>query len=156
MFSNESDEWETPNDFYKMLNERFCFSLDPCATKENHKCSNYYTIENNGLKQNWEKNIVFVNPPYSNNKEWVEKCYNEGQKPHTTVVLLVPSRTDTKYWHEYCMKSEKIFFVKGRLKFSNQENSAPFPSAVVVFSKSFRRFSENGTKFPIIETIGKR
>ncbi len=136
MFSHKSDEFETPLDFYHKLDRKYHFTLDPCATKQNAKCSKFYTIQDDGLKQDWQGEVVFVNPPYSKNKDWIKKCYEEGQKLDTTVVVLIPSRTDTKYWHDYIMKAQEIHFVKGRLKFGNEKNCAPFPSAVVIFSSN--------------------
>jgi phage N-6-adenine-methyltransferase len=135
LFSSKTGEWETPQDFFDKLDWRFGkFTLDPCASCENHKTKKYYTIENNGLAQDWGGETVFVNPPYRNLSEWVEKAYKESQKPGTKVVMLVPARTDTKYWHKYVMKASEIHFIKGRLKFGDSKNSAPFPSAVIVFS----------------------
>ena len=137
MFSSDSDEWPTPDDFYLILDNQFHFTLDPCSDAFNRKCAKHYTIADDGLSKSWEGETVFVNPPYSDIKEWVKKCYEEGQKPNTIVVMLIPSRTDTKYWHNYCMKANAIYFVKGRLKFGNSKNYAPFPSAVVVFTNIF-------------------
>jgi site-specific DNA-methyltransferase (adenine-specific) len=135
LFTSKSDEWSTPQDFYDRLNIQFGFTLDPCATKDNHKCDKYFTIEDDGLKQSWEGGTVFVNPPYSNIAAWLEKAWKEtrNSKKQTCVVCLIPSRTDTKYWHQYVMESDIIYFVKGRLKFGGCKNSAPFPSSVVVF-----------------------
>lgn len=133
MFSSKSDEWSTPNSFYQKLNKQFNFTLDPCATEENHKCEKYHTIEIDGLKQDWRNESVFVNPPYSKIYDWTKKCFEEGQKYGTCVVLLIPARTDTKYFHEFVMKATEVRFVKGRLKFGNEKNSAPFPSMIVVF-----------------------
>jgi site-specific DNA-methyltransferase (adenine-specific) len=80
---------------------------------------------------------VFLNPPYGRNlKDWVRKGYEEGQKDNTMVVMLIPARTDTQYWHDYVMKADEIRFVRGRIKFGDGTNSAPFPSAVVVFRKT--------------------
>ena len=133
-FSSNSTVWETPQDFYERLNNVFQFDLDPCATSETAKCEKYFTEYENGLLQDWSGRSVFVNPPYGRGVvNWVKKAYEEGLKPHTTVVCLLPSRTDTKWWHNYCMKADEIYFVKGRLKFGNSKNAAPFPSAVVVF-----------------------
>jgi phage N-6-adenine-methyltransferase len=134
MFSSKSTEWETPRDFYERLNQEYDFSLDPCCTKETAKCENYFTEEDDGLSKSWAGHRTFMNPPYGRAiKKWIEKAYEEGKKPNTTVVCLIPARTDTKYWHKYCMKACEIYFVKGRLKFGNSKNAAPFPSAVVVF-----------------------
>ena len=140
MFSSKSNEWATPQDFYNKLNAEFGFTLDPCATPTTAKCSSYYTKDDDGLSKDWAGHTVFMNPPYGRKqKDWIEKAFQEGEKTGTTVVALVPARTDTKAWHNYCMKATEIRFIKGRLKFgqgTSKTNSAPFPSAVVVFSGS--------------------
>ena len=135
MFSSKTSEWETPQDFFDKLNEEFNFTLDPCATPQNAKCKKFYTIKEDGLKQNWQGETVFCNPPYGRAiKDWVRKCYEESKKPNTIVVMLIPARTDTSYFHDYIYKKARdIRFVRGRLKFGNSKNSAPFPSMVVVF-----------------------
>ena len=135
LFSSKDTSWTTPDDFYAELNKEFRFTLDPCATSENAKCDKFYTIEDDGLKQDWSGETVFCNPPYGKGiSEWVEKCYTEGQKRGTTVVLLIPARVDTKYAHEFIHdKATDVRFVKGRLKFGEGKNSAPFPSMVVVY-----------------------
>ena len=135
MFSSTTNEWETPQDFFDKLNKEFNFTLDPCATPQNAKCKKFYTIKEDGLKQNWQGETVFCNPPYGRAiKDWVRKCYEESKKPNTIVVMLIPARTDTTYFHDYIYKKARdIRFVKGRLKFGNSKNSAPFPSMVVVF-----------------------
>jgi len=141
MFSSKSEEWETPQDLYDYLNLDYRFTLDPCATKENAKCEKFFTMEDDGLSKSWEGEKVFMNPPYGRDiKKWIKKAYEEGQKPNTIVVCLIPARTDTKYWHDYCMKAWKIHFVKGRLKFTNNNignTSAPFPSAVIIFKNTY-------------------
>lgn len=101
MFSSKNDDWSTPQDFFDNLNQEFNFTLDPCADIYNHKCEKYYTEEDDGLSKSWEGEIVFCNPPYSDCALWMEKCYNEAQKPNTTIVALIPSRTDTKYFHNF-------------------------------------------------------
>lgn len=135
LFTSNSDEWETPRELYTSLNKRFKFTLDPCSTKENHLCNKYYTKEENGLCKSWKGETVFVNPPYSKIKQWVEKCYKEYETNGTTVVLLIPSRTDTRYFHEYIYHKAEIEFIKGRLHFSNSKNSAPFPSMIVIYER---------------------
>lgn len=136
MFSSKSDEWSTPQDFYDKLNNEFHFTLDPCATNENHKSEKYYTLSDDGLNQDWRGETVFVNPPYSKIKDWVKKCYEEGLKANTMVVMLIPARTDTKYFHEYIYHQAEIRFIKGRLKFGGCKNAAPFPSMIVIFRQS--------------------
>lgn len=135
MFSSQTDLWATPQEFYDKLNAEFQFTLDPCATSQNAKCEKYYTRKEDGLKQNWQGETVFCNPPYGRViKDWVKKCYEESRKENTTVVMLIPARTDTSYFHDYIYnKAKEIRFIRGRLKFGNAKNSAPFPSMVVVF-----------------------
>ena len=134
MFSSATDLWETPQDFFDRLNAKFRFTLDPCSDGANAKCSKYYTPKENGLIQDWSGERVFMNPPYGRVIcDWIRKAYEEGMKPNTLVVALIPARTDTKYWHDYVMRAKEIRFVRGRLKFGDGANSAPFPSAVVVF-----------------------
>lgn len=130
-FSSKSDEWATPQDFFDKLHAEFDFCLDPCATAENAKCVLYYTLEDDGLTQPWLRQRVFCNPPYSQIKLWMAKAYEESQKG-ALVVCLVPSRTDTRWFHDYAMKGE-VRFIRGRLKFGGSKNSAPFPSALVIF-----------------------
>jgi phage N-6-adenine-methyltransferase len=137
MFSSKSDEWETPQSFFNKLNKIYNFTLDPCSTPESAKCEKYYTLEDDGLSKSWENETVFVNPPYGKIKAWVKKAYDESINNGAVVVMLIPARTDTRYWHEYIMEeADSIYFVKGRLKFGNSPNSAPFPSAVIVFDRT--------------------
>ncbi len=134
LFTSNTDDWATPQDFFDKLNREFNFELDVCASDTNHKCSKYFTVEDDGLKQEW-KGICFMNPPYGRViGEWVKKAY-ESSLNGATVVCLVPARTDTTWWHRYCMKGE-VRLVRGRLKFGDGLNSAPFPSAVVIFGKN--------------------
>lgn len=123
-----------PPSFFNEVNKEFNFNLDPCSTDENHKCDKYYTIKDDGLSKDWSGHNVWCNPPYGRNiGKWVEKCYREGCKDNTLVVLLIPARTDTKYFHDYILHRAEIRFIPGRLKFGNSNNSAPFPSMLVIF-----------------------
>tara|TARA_R110000824_G_scaffold52615_6_gene145824 strand:+ start:8175 stop:9737 length:1563 start_codon:yes stop_codon:yes gene_type:complete len=136
MFSSKNGAWSTPNDFFEILNKKFGpFNLDPCATAETAKCLKFYTEDDDGLSQDWTGHTVFVNPPYGRGiDKWIAKAYNDTlENPNLKVVMLIPARTDTRYWHNYVMKATELYFVKGRLKFGDSSNSAPFPSAVVVF-----------------------
>jgi phage N-6-adenine-methyltransferase len=131
-FMSETDEWATPQFLFDALNAEFGFTLDPCATAENAKCKRFYTKVEDGLRQDWKEEVVFMNPPYGRQiGVWMRKAY-ESSRAGTLVVCLVPARTDTSWWHRYAMRGEVRFF-KGRLRFGNGLNSAPFPSAVVVF-----------------------
>ncbi|MEX5895122.1 DNA N-6-adenine-methyltransferase [Staphylococcus haemolyticus] len=133
-FSSKSNEWTTPQHLFDELNQEFNFTLDPCATEENAKCSKHFTIEDDGLSKDWSNDVVFMNPPYGREiKKWIKKAYEESLNG-ATVVCLIPARTDTMYWHDFIFdKADDIRFLKGRLKFGNGKNSAPFPSAIVVY-----------------------
>lgn len=135
-FTSNSDEWETPQSLFDELDEEFHFNLDPCATPRTAKCENYYTADDNGLNHSWGGYRVFCNPPYSEISKWVEKCYREGIKDNTVVVMLIPSRTDTKYFHNFIYQRSEIRFVKGRVKFGGKSN-APFPSMIVIFRGAY-------------------
>lgn len=126
-----TDVWATPQWFFDALNKEFGFTLDPCSDDANAKCGKFYTTVENGLLRDWGTETVFMNPPYSEIAKWMRKAYGAAQEG-ATVVCLVPARTDTAWWHEYAMKSE-IRLLRGRLKFGDSDNSAPFPSAVIVF-----------------------
>lgn len=137
MMTSNTDMWATPQDFFDKLNKEFNFQLDVCAVSKNAKCDKYFSPEVDGLNQEWE-GVCWMNPPYGRAiGKWVKKAY-ESSLNGATVVCLLPSRTDTKWWHEYCMKGE-VRFVKGRLKFGDGKSPAPFPSAVVIFSKNAKR-----------------
>lgn len=135
MFSSKDETWTTPQDFFNELNSEFNFTLDPCCLPNTAKCKKYYTPKENGLIQDWSNESVFVNPPYGREiYDWVKKCSEESKKENTKVVMLIPARTDNKYFHDFIYhKAKEIRFIRGRLKFGDSKNSAPFPSMVVVF-----------------------
>lgn len=132
LFSSSTPEWETPADLFASLDAEFGpFNLDPCANDDNHKCAAYYTKAHDGLLLPWFGK-VFMNPPYGREiGKWIEKAYQESQGG-VLVVCLLPARTDTRWFHDFCVKGE-IRFLRGRLKFGGQNNPAPFPSMIVVF-----------------------
>lgn len=133
MFSSKTDMWATPQDFFDKLNKEFHFTLDACTTPENAKCERFFTKEQDGLAQPWN-GIVWCNPPYGREiSKWVKRAL-ESSKNGSIVVMLLPARTDTSWFHEYIYnKAKEIRFIRGRLKFGGSKNSAPFPSMVVVF-----------------------
>lgn len=138
-FSSKDHTWETPKDFFDKLNKEFNFSLDPCCSKLTAKCKNYYTEQDNGLLKNWGGHTVYMNPPYGREQiKWIKKAFEESLKENTTVVCLIPARTDTKIWHEIIFPHAEIRFIKGRLKFGGSKSSAPFPSAIVIFRKNMK------------------
>ena len=148
MFSSKSGEWSTPQAFFDRLDWHFGpFDLDPCANIHNTKCANFFTEAEDGLSKDWGGHTVFVNPPYGRGiDKWIEKAHSESKKENTKIVLLIPARTDTKYWHKHVMKASEVHFVKGRLKFGDSTNSAPFPSAVVIFESGWHHVYENRPK----------
>lgn len=137
-YMSKSNEWATPVKFFEYLDNRFGrFNLDPCSTHENAKCENHFTIEDDGLQQSWGGYNSFINPPYGRQiKDWIEKGYKESLKENTKVTMLIPARTDTIYWHDWIFGKADIYFIKGRLKFNDGKDSAPFPSAVIVYDNS--------------------
>lgn len=131
-YSSKTDMWATPQETFDRLDAEFGpFDLDVCATPENAKCKNFYTRAEDGLAQPW-RGKCWMNPPYGREiKLWMRKAYEESRKG-ALVVCLIPARTDTAWWHDYAMRGD-VSFIRGRLKFGGAANSAPFPSAVVVF-----------------------
>ena len=134
LYSSNTDEWETPQTVFNELDAVYHFDLDVCATQQNAKCKRFFDKAQDGLKKSWGGATVWCNPPYSRVDDWVRKAAEEQQNG-TTTVMLVPSRTDTKWFHAYCYEKPgvSIQFVKGRLRFSGATVNAPFPSMVLVF-----------------------
>lgn len=136
MMTSDLPNWGTPQDLFDRLNSIWNFELDVCASDSNAKCAFYFTEEQDGLAQDWAGATCWMNPPYGRIiGKWMQKAYEESLKG-ATVVCLVPARTDTAWWHDYAMKGQ-IEFLRGRIKFVHPEGglsqSAPFPSAIVVF-----------------------
>lgn len=118
---SQTVHWTTPKALYEDLDREFHFNDDPCPLHGS-----------GGLDRPWGDS-TYCNPPYGREiGKWIVKAYTEA-RGGKTVVLLVPSRTDTAWFQDYCLKADEIRFIKGRLKFGDAVNSAPFPSAVVVF-----------------------
>lgn len=135
LFSSATEEWATPDDFFRALDAEFHFTLDPCSTDDNAKCAKHYTKEQDGLLQDWTGERVFCNPPYGREMpRWIAKCAEHGIRGGVAV-MLIPARTDTKAFHDYIYHKAEIRFIRGRLKFGGAKNSAPFPSMVVVFGR---------------------
>ena len=136
MLSSKTDLWATPQDFFDTLNTEFHFDIDVCALPENAKCGQYFTPQDDGLRMAWH-GVCFMNPPYGRTiGQWIEKAWREVQSGRADkVVCLLPARTDTKWFQNYCLKSSDIRFLRGRLKFGGSKHGAPFPSVIVVFSK---------------------
>jgi len=135
--SSQFMDWGTPQEFFDKLNKEFNFDLDFCANYQNWKCDDFYTPDIDALKQFPKGRRIFCNPPYGKDiKRFVKKCYELSKD--NFVVMLVPARTDTVYWHEYIFPHADVRFIKGRLKFEGEQKgsgSAPFPSAIVIFKQ---------------------
>ena len=142
MFSSESDKWATPQKFFDELDSEFHFTLDPCADENNHKCDKWFSEEQDGLTQDWGKDeTIFINPPYGRDitGKWVARAVRQFKEYGNTIVMLLPARTDTRWFHDYIYKKDnvEIRFIKGRLKFGDGKNSAPFPSMVCIWRKDY-------------------
>lgn len=140
LFSSKKMDWRTPTKFFDELNEIHNFTLDAAASDDNAKCKNYFTETTDALSQSWEGHTVFCNPPYGRQiGKWVKKAYEESLNTNTKIVMLIPARTDTSYYHDYIFPHAKVEFLRGRLKFEDDlgigKDPAPFPSALVIFSK---------------------
>jgi site-specific DNA-methyltransferase (adenine-specific) len=134
LFSSKKEDWETPQDLFDELDKEFHFTVDVASSNDNYKVKKHYTKKEDGLLQNWDNEVVWCNPPYGRQiGQWVHKAFYS----RANTVMLLPARTDTKWFHEYIYKKNfvKIRFLKGRLKFGNSKNSAPFPSMIVIFEQ---------------------
>lgn len=130
-FMSRTDQWATPQAVFDALNSEFGFTLDVAADNSNAKCSRFYSRAEDGLKQDWRGERVFCNPPYGREiAGWVEKCARGGA---ALAVGLLPARTDTRWFHDFILGKAEIRFIRGRLKFGDAKNSAPFPSMIVVW-----------------------
>ncbi|HEY3439718.1 MAG TPA: DNA N-6-adenine-methyltransferase [Paludibaculum sp.] len=135
LFSSDYQDWPTPDDLFRILDAEFHFTLDACATPTNAKCEHYYTVLDDGLSQDWGAQRVWVNPPYDDTRAWLAKGHKSAQAG-ALVVCLIAARTDNRAWHDYAMSASEIRFLRGRLRFGNARNTAPFPSAIVIFRPS--------------------
>ena len=139
LYTSDSAEWSTPQDFFDRLNAEFHFTLDPCSTDQNAKCAKHYTKEQDGLSQDWGRETVFCNPPYGGGiAAWCKKCY-EHSLNGGIAVMLVHARTDTGWFHDWVYGKAEIRFVRGRLRFGGSKWNAPFPSMVVIYGGNNER-----------------
>lgn len=135
MFSSKTDEWSTPQDLFDKLDDEFHFDLDVCANESNHKCALYYDRKQDGLAMPWNGHVVWCNPPYGKEiGKWIEKACHEHVTHGTTIVMLLPARTDTRWFHNHILGKATIRFLQGRLKFGGSKNSAPFPSMLAMYT----------------------
>lgn len=158
LFTSRTEEWGTPDYVFLPLNKEFDFQVDVCATSENTKCKVFFNKSVDGLKREWSPFRCWMNPPYGKSiSKWMKKAFEESQRG-ALVVSLIPSRTDTRWWHEWVMKSAEVRFISGRVNFSNQsakgqnsKQSAPFPSCIAIYFPEL----ENPYKLsvPIIKSV---
>jgi len=140
MGSSIKQNWETPVQFFNELNKEFGFTLDPCAEVSTAKVNKFYSKEDNGLIQSWANEICFINPPYNNQKQFIEKAINEKINGCLSV-CLIPARTDTKLFHDLLVPNCEIRLIKGRIKFKSDgelKNSPFFPSMLVIIGKDIK------------------
>ena len=150
IFEIAADDWTTPPEVFAALDAEFHFTLDPCCSHENALVERHFTADEDGLRQDWAGDVVYMNPPYGREVgKWMRKAHEESERG-ATVVCLVPSRTDTAWWHDHAMQADDIRFIRGRLKFGGKRmNSAPFPSAVVVFGPKVAENAANLLPTPL-------
>ena len=136
MVSSKSNEWATPSGLFDELDKEFHFTLDPCATSANAKCNRYFTADDDGLKQSWANEVVFMNPPYGGHTDkWLRKAWQSSLEG-AVVVCLIVSSTDRSYWHDYIFPhAAEVRWLRGRITFGEAKSTAPFASAIVIFQK---------------------
>ncbi|TFD51977.1 adenine methyltransferase [Cryobacterium sp. Hh11] len=128
--SSQTVEWATEQAFFDQVNREFGFTVDVAADKNNAKCDRFYDIDSDGLMQDWDGETVWCNPPYGDRiKDWMYKAATS----EATTVLLVPARTDVKWFHEIVLPRAEVRFIKGRLRFGGSKDPAPFPTMLVIF-----------------------
>ena len=144
-YSSDKHTWETPKDFFNKLNNIFSFTLDACAEHHTAKVGCFYTKEQDSLNQDW-KGVVYCNPPYGREQiKFITKAYEEYIKHNSTIVILIPARPDTKVWQDVIFPTaSQVCFVRGRLRFGDSKENAPFPCALVVFSSDLVNLSSFG------------
>lgn len=135
-YSSNRADWETPRELFERINAVWRFDLDAASSDANALCTDHFTAETDGLAQSWEDRRVWVNPPYGRDiGRWVAKAHEESRKG-AIVVMLLPARTDTRWWHGHVAHADEVAFFKGRIHFclgGVPQNSATFPSALVRF-----------------------
>jgi phage N-6-adenine-methyltransferase len=143
-FVSNKQDWETPDDLFNLLNNRYDFNFDLAANKKNTKTKAYYSEKDNSLKKRWSGRC-WLNPPYGGVKDnrlelWIKKAYLSAKKDSKcSVTLLIPARTNTNWFHKYCMRAKEILFIKGRPKFKGAKYGLPQPLIVVHFEKTNKK-----------------
>lgn len=155
--SSLDDTWTTPRDFFNKVNDEFGFTLDAAALQSSALCDKWFgpdhpdVTRQDAFKNDWSADAgdgaIWLNPPYGKTiREWMAKARDEAIENGGIVVSLVPARTDTRWFHESCLGFE-IRLIKGRLKFGNSTDAAPFPSALIVMSRETWNSKQNLMSF---------
>lgn len=153
-FMSEKQDWATPQAFFDYWNETYQFTLDAAASHDNAKCDRYFTEDDDALTKDWD-GVVWCNPPYGHGiGKWVRKGYEESQKG-ATVVMLIPARTETQWWHSYVMKADHIVLIRGRMRFGDSTINAPFPSCVVIFNSPKSIITQFSTMDRILDEVNR-
>lgn len=140
LFSSNNDDWETPNTLFNSIDRQYHFVADLAASPKNAKCKQFFAKSDNALLQDWSQysGSKWLNPPYGRQiGKWVKKAYESSKENSDPIVMLLPARTDTRYWHDYIFGKASVEFIKGRIKFEHDGASigtAPFPSAIIVYN----------------------
>lgn len=143
-FDSTRQDWPTPDDMYDALDKIYNFTFDLAASEVNTKCKMFFEESDDSLSQNWDSESCWLNPPYGGSGQnklsrWIEKSCIESQKHSNRIVVLIPARTNTNWWHDSCMKAKEILFIKGRPKFGDAKHGLPQPLAIIIFEKTDHR-----------------
>lgn len=134
-FDSIKNDWETPDDLFQTVNQEFGFTLDVAASPHNAKLARFITKEQDSMQTSWGTEVCWLNPPYGEGyklAEWVKKAHRESTLG-ATVVMLIPARTNTRWFHDFCLKYGEVRFIKGRPKFGDAEHGLPQPLCFVIF-----------------------
>lgn len=140
-FDSKKQDWPTPNDLFDALNKMYDFTFDLAASERNKKCDMFFGEVDDALQQEWVGQSCWLNPPYGGSgrnklSAWIEKAHSQSKKHGNRIVVLIPARTNTSWWHEHCMKAKEIIFINGRPKFGDAKHGLPQPLAIIVFEES--------------------
>jgi len=153
-FMSEKQDWATPQAFFDYWDNQIGFTLDAAASHDNAKCDRYFTEEDDALTRDWD-GVVWVNPPYGHGiGKWVKKGYEESQKG-SLVVMLIPARTETQWWHSYVMRAAEIILIRGRMRFGDSTINAPFPSCLVIFEPHYSGDPQFSTMDRILDEVNR-
>ncbi len=157
--SSQSAEWRTPSSLFQALHSQHQFTIDAAATRKNTQLPRFFTAEQDGLAQDWSGHRVWLNPPYGKTMPlWMAKAATAD----ALVVVLVPARTDTAWWHDWVIsEATQIAYVRGRLSFEGARSSAPFPSAIVTYAPCARKrraiaIDRHGCRIPTARPVSRR